>query len=306
MSEFELPRNLVAAAEEYDDPSSARHTCMADLPVIVEELAARWSLAVGGPFQPGGVASWVAPARNAAGDHLVLKVGWRHDEALHEADGLLVWDGNGAVRCFDALLAGETSALLLEACEPGTSLALVLPETEQDAVVAGLLRRLWIDPPLGHLFRTLQSMCDWWADEFEEKYAAASSRESQLDPGLARAGMELFRSLPATAERSVLPCTDLHPENVLAAQREPWLVIDPKPYLGDPTYDPLQHMLNFPDRLVADPVGFTRRMGKLLDLDVERLRQWLFARCVQESVDQPHLRAVAVDIAPDRRRTPSG
>ena len=99
VSEFELPGNLVAAAEEYDDPSSARHAWMADLPLIVEELAERWSLAVGRPFQPGGVASWVAPARNDAGDHLVLKVGWRHDEALHEADGLLVWDGNGAVRC---------------------------------------------------------------------------------------------------------------------------------------------------------------------------------------------------------------
>jgi streptomycin 6-kinase len=297
VSEFELPGNLVAAAEADDDPGSARHLWMADLPLIVEELAARWSLVVGRPFQPGGVASWVAPARNTAGDHLVLKVGWRHDEALHEADGLRVWDGDGAVRCFDALMAGETSALLLEACEPGTNLSRVLP-AEQDAVVAGLLRRLWVDPPVGHPFRTLQSMCDWWADEFEAKYAAAGSRERQLDPGLARAGIELFRSLPATAERSVLLCTDLHPENVLAAQREPWLVIDPKPYLGDPTYDPLQHMLNFPDRLAADAAGFTRRMGELLDLDVARLRQWVFARCVQESIDQPHLGSVIVDLAP--------
>jgi streptomycin 6-kinase len=295
--EFELPGNLVAAAEAGDDPGSARHTWMADLPLIVEELAERWSLVVGRPFQPGGVASWVAPARNDAGDHLVLKVGWRHDEALHEADGLLVWDGNGAVRLFDALMAGETSALLLEACEPGTSLSRVLPAAEQDAVVAGLLRRLWVDPPAGHPFRTLQSMCDWWADEFEEKYVAAS-RGPRLDPGLARAGIELFRSLPATAERSVLLCTDLHPENVLAAQREPWLAIDPKPYLGDPTYDPLQHMLNADDRLVADAAGFTRRMGELLDLDVERLRLWVFARCVQESIDQPHLRSVVVDLAP--------
>ena len=302
MSEFELPRNLVAAAEASDDPGSARHAWMADLPLIVDELAARWSLVLGRPFQPGGVASWVAPARNAAGEHLVLKVGWRHDEALHEADGLLAWNGSGAVRCFDALLAGETSALLLEACEPGTSLSRALPAAEQDAVVAGLLRRLWIDPPVGHPFRTLQSMCDWWADEFEEKYAAARPRGPRLDPGLARAGMELFRGLPATAERSVLLCTDLHPENVLAARREPWLAIDPKPYLGDPTYDPLQHMLNFPDRLVADPVGFTRRMAELLDLEVERLRQWLFARCVQESVDQPHLRTVAVDLARERGR----
>ncbi len=298
MSELELPANLVAAAEEYDDPGWTRHTWIADLPLIIDELARRWSLTVGRPFQPGGVASWVAPARNPAGEHLVLKVGWRHDEALHEADGLRVWNGDGAVRLFDALLAGQTSALLLEACEPGTGLSEVLPAEGQDVVVAGLLRRLWIDPPAGHPFRTLQRMCDWWADEFEARYAAARSREPQLDPGLARAGIELFRSLPGTAERSVLLCTDLHPENVLAAQREPWLVIDPKPYLGDPAYDPLQHMLNFPERLAADASGFTRRMSQLLDLDVERLRQWLFARCVQESVDQPNLRDVAIDLAP--------
>ncbi|MPZ63813.1 MAG: hypothetical protein GEU93_21615, partial [Propionibacteriales bacterium] len=91
---------------------------------------------------------------------------------------------------------------------------------------------------------------------------------------------------------------DLHPENVLAAAREPWLVIDPKPYVGDPAYDPLQHMLNFPDRLGADPLGFVRRMAGLLDLDPDRLRQWTFARCVQESADQPELRAAAVRLAP--------
>ena len=49
-------------------------------------------------------------------------------------------------------------------------------------------------------------------------------------------------------------------------EREPWLAIDPKPYVGDPTYDPLQHMLNFPGRLAADPGGFARRMAELLDL----------------------------------------
>ena len=39
----------------------------------------------------------------------------------------------------------------------------------------------------------------------------------------------------------------------LAAQPEPWLVIDPKPYVGDPAYDLLQHMLNCEDRLAAHP-----------------------------------------------------
>lgn len=299
MSDFELPRNLVRAVEENNDSGSVgRRTWTAALPLIVADLARRWSLVLGRPFQPGGVASWVTPARNAAGANLVLKVGWRHEEAFHEADGLRVWDGDGAVRLLDALVLGETSALLLEACEPGTALSQVLPPREQDAVVAGLLCRLWIEPPPGHPFRTLQSMCDWWADEFEEKYGTAAGGEPQLDPGLARAGIELFRSLPSTAERYVLLCTDLHPENVLAARREPWLVIDPKPYVGDPMYDPLQHMLNFPDRLAADAAGFAQRMAGLLDLDAERLTQWLFARCVQESVDQPDLRSVVKDLAP--------
>jgi streptomycin 6-kinase len=74
-------------------------------------------------------------------------------------------------------------------------------------------------------------MCDEWAGELEQK---AVSGRTTLDPGLAREGIRLFRTLPATAARHVLLCTDLHAGNVLAADREPWLLIDLKPYLGDP------------------------------------------------------------------------
>lgn len=277
-----------------DDP--AWRGWLTGLPRLVDTLARRWSLDVGPPFAPGGTVSWVAPARDRAGAHLVLKIGWPHDEALHEADGLRVWDGSGAVRLVDATTIGATTALLLEACQPGTALSGHGSPAEQDAVVAGLLRRLWIDPPAGHPFRTLASMCHWWADDFEAKYAAAGPAQ-RVDPGLARSGIAAFRSLPDSARCSVLLCTDLHPDNVLAATREPWLVIDPKPYVGDPTYDPLQHMLNFPDRLVADPLGFVRRMACLLDLDRERLREWAFARCVQESIDQPRLHGVVRALA---------
>ena len=81
--------------------------------------------------------------------------------------------------------------------------------------------------------------------------------------------------------------------NVLAAEREPWRVIDPKPYVGDPTYDALQHMLNCDGRLHADPHGLVRRMADLLGLKAERLTLWLFARCVQESAQWPQLAEVA-------------
>jgi streptomycin 6-kinase len=299
VSSFELPRSLVCAADGDDDPDPGQRQWIAGLPSVVGDLACRWSLQVGRPFQPGGSASWVAPARTSAGERVVLKAGWRHDEALHEADGLRAWGGRGTVRLLGSLVTGTTYALLLEACEPGIPLAQARPEREQDAVVAGLLRRLWIEPPAGHQFRPLQDMCDRWASEFEENYGAARARgHDQLDPGLARTGIELFRQLPGTAGRSVLLCTDLHHDNVLAAAREPWLVIDPKPYVGDPAYDPLQHMLNFPGRLAADPVGFADRMAGLLGLDPERVRHWLFARCVQESVSEPHLRTAAIRLAP--------
>lgn len=128
VSDLELPRNLVSAVEEHD-AGSARRAWVAALPLLVDDLARRWSLDLGRPFQPGGSASWVAPARNVAGERLVLKVGWRHDEALHEADGLRAWDGDGVVRLLDALAIDETSALLLEACEPGTALSRMLPPT---------------------------------------------------------------------------------------------------------------------------------------------------------------------------------
>jgi streptomycin 6-kinase len=69
----------------------------------------------------------------------------------------------------------------------------------------------------------------------------------------------------------------------LAARREPWLIIDPKPYVGDPAYDVLQHMLNCEDRLAADPAALAARMAGLAGVDTARVRQWLFARSVQES-----------------------
>jgi streptomycin 6-kinase len=281
----------------YDGAGSPRRVWMAALPEIVAALSRRWSLALGRPYQPGGCASWVAPAVDEAGAQVVLKVGWRHAEAEHEAEGLRAWRGEGTVQLIDALLFEDTSALLLERCQPGTALSDGLPALEQDVVVAGLLRRVWIEPPPAHSFRPLSIMCDRWADEFERKYAASDPR-LRLDPGLARVGIELFRALPRTADRTVLLYTDMHPKNVLAAQREPWLAIDPKPYVGDPTYDALQHMLNHPDRLATDPDRFVRRMAELLDLDPLRLHDWLFARSVQESIDAPNLREVAIALRP--------
>jgi streptomycin 6-kinase len=231
--------------------------------------------------------------RDASDADLVLKLVWPHPEAINEADALRAWNGHGAVRLHDVAAMRGTTALLLERCVPGAPLR-VEPEHEQDVVIATLLRRLWIEPSAAHPFEQLEVMCEQWAESFEQR----TVQGSELESGLAREGIELFRTLPSSATSRVLLCTDLHAGNVLRAEREPWLVIDPKPYVGDPTYDVLQHMLNCPVRLHADPRTFAARMAALLDLDVDRLMLWLFARCVQESPTWPRLADVAREIAP--------
>jgi streptomycin 6-kinase len=295
MRSFSIPRCLAETA--------AREPGLRDwlpgLPAAVAHFAELWSLRVGEPFQPGGQCAWVAPATDQSGADLVLKVGFGFPggEERDEAAGLRTWAGNGAVRLHAASDTRSTRALLIERCRPGTQLGWALPEPGQDEVVAALLRQLWSAAPGDHPFRPLADMCDAWAAEFEADYAAASPAE-QIDPGLARAGSALLRALPHSAEQTALLCTDLHGGNILAARRAAWLVIDPKPYLGDPAYDVVQHMLNCEERLAADPAGLAGRMAGLAGVDAGRVRAWLFARCVCQSVGSPVMQQVAARLAP--------
>jgi streptomycin 6-kinase len=298
MPGFPISRLLARTAERNRGGEDDLDGWLADLPEIITGLAERWSLRLGAPFEPGGQCSWTAPATDPAGRELVLKVAFRFrsGEERDEAAGLRIWSGNATVRLHAVHESRSSTALLLERCVPGTCLGDVLAEPEQDEVVTGLLRRLWAVEYGGFAFRPLKQMCAEWADGFEADYSAAEPGD-RIDPGLARAGIALFLALPGSADREVLLCTDLHAENILAARREPWLVIDPKPYVGDPAYDVLQHMLNC-DRLSADPAALARRMAGLAGLDAGRVTQWLFARCVQESVGSPLMCAAAARLAP--------
>jgi streptomycin 6-kinase len=291
-----IPQLLADAVDADEQRHRGRRPWLAALPQMIGMLASEWELELGEAFEPGGRCAWIAPARRSEGEELVLKVGWRHPEAEHEPDALRLWDGDGAVRCLDTRTFRDTSALLLERCVPGVALKRSVPEPEQDVVVARLAHRLWEHHvPDDHPFASLQAMCDDWADGFELELSADSRG---LDSAITSDGISLMRQLPRSAERGVLLCTDLHAENVLSSRREPWLVIDPKPFIGDPAYEPIQHMLNCASRLAADPVGLAQRMASLLEVDPERVRLWLFARCVYESLHDVTMREVAHQLAP--------
>jgi streptomycin 6-kinase len=268
-----FPRRLAASCRKTPE----RAAWLERLPDALRHLERRWSLTLGAPFENEEVScAWVAPVARADGTSAVLKLGMPHMEGEHELHGLRFWDGDPTVRLLAA--DDELGAMLLERCEPGTMLR-ELPESEQDLVVARLLRRLWRSPSAPHPFRPLSAMTEYWSE------ATLADVERWSDPGLVRLGLSLFEELPRTAPTEVLLATDLHAGNVLRAEREPWLVIDPKPFVGEPAYDATQHLFNCDARLRSDPDGTIRGFADLLGVDRERVRLWTFARAAAEPRD---------------------
>jgi streptomycin 6-kinase len=266
---IEIPARLRATC----GGSPARKAWLRRVPATVRMLQRRWSLDIGAPFGVEASCAWVAPATRTDGTQVVLKLGMPHMEAEHEIDALRFWAGEPTVVLIDSDV--EDNAMLLEACVPGTSLRM-LPESEQDVVIADLLRRLWRRPVAPHPFVPLSVMTAHWGN------AARSDAERWPDAGLAREGLRLFADLSVSAPDDVLLATDLHAGNVLAAQRAPWLVIDPKPFVGDRAYDATQHLFNGLPRVTLDLI---RRFAGLLGVEHERVRLWMFARLVAEPRD---------------------
>src|SRR4051794_8355262 len=138
-----------------------------------------------------------------------------HREARHEADALVFWGGEGAVR----LVEQDAATLTLERCVPGRQLWSVAREDDWLPIAAGVLRRLWREPPRDGGFADLEDEVEHWA------------RSPRIAPLL-----DLARSLAASQDARVLCHQDLHGGNVLQHGDE-WIAIDPKPVVGEREFD---------------------------------------------------------------------
>lgn len=273
-----LPPELRRGLKGFGDEGRA---WVEELPGRIDRLRRRFDLDLGPPFEPGGVTSWVAPA----GPDAVLKVVVPHREAEHEAAALREWGGSGAVRLLDEDPAEH--ALLLERCRPGTALREAgRPDDEVLDTAAATAARLWRPVPADAPYERLADVMAEWAELVEER---AEQHVVPLDHDLVGEGAALLRRLPTTADRDVLLHGDLHPANVLAAEREPWLAIDPKPVRGDPAFDLPPLVLQTGELLAAaDPVAeLARRLDRVAaatGVDADRIRAWGLARSVEVAV----------------------
>jgi streptomycin 6-kinase len=219
----------------------------------------------------------VAPA----GDDAVLKIQKPHRESEHEADALALWDGNGAVRLLRH--DPEAHALLIERCIPGRPLAEAGADTALDVFV-DLLPRLW--KPAGPPFRPLADEAAWWLEYMEGTWERVGR---PYERRLLDAALGALRELSPTQGEQVLLSQDLHGENVLSAQREPWLVIDPKPLAGEREFALAPIVRSFElGHSKRDVLYRLDRLSSELGLDRERARGWTIGQTIAWSSDSDY------------------
>lgn len=209
---------------------------LAELPTRIATLERAWRLDWLAELETNGACAVIGLVRRHDGRDAILKLGFPHEEARHEASALRAWGGDGAARLL--AVSDDGFALLLERCVPGESLW-SLNVDAGNAVICDLARRLWrpvgADAPFTRLDAAVAA---WCAQAPDERCAAGYA------PEVVKAALQLGGSLCADAPAAVLLHGDLHPGNILSAERVPWLAIDPKPLVGDPAFDWAQLLAN--------------------------------------------------------------
>ncbi|MFD0408175.1 aminoglycoside phosphotransferase family protein [Kitasatospora sp. NPDC127116] len=256
---------------------------IAELPGLAAELLDRWNCVPDGAATHGGV-GLILPVRRAAGRAAVLKVSFPHPGNVHEPDAFAVWAGRGAVRLYER--DDERFAMLLERAGP-TTLAEVRDGDEVLTAAGRLSRRLAVPAPPG-LPRLSER-----AEEWEARLRIdAASLPHDLSARAVDAVLATVRDL-ARVQPEVLVHGDLHPRNILRAEREPWLAVDPKGCAGDRAHDAgtliTVHALTLVDATsLLNATDVRRAVLHALDvfseaagLDRERTRRWAQLHAVQ-------------------------
>jgi streptomycin 6-kinase len=251
-----------------------------NLPSLIAQLGERWSLQVGPAF-PSIRINYVAPARRADGTPAILKISRFVGENLNELAALRLWNGDGAVRLLDA--DPERGALLIERLEPGTMLTDVSDQDDAaaTAIAARLLGRLWRPVPPNSGLRSLAR----WFDAYDRNREAIRGGSRGFPAPVFERADALLRELLASTDQVAVLHGDFHHFNILRAQREPWLAIDPKGLAGDHHFDVCQFFRNPYGREIPPAVN-RRRLAIFcaeLGLNQVRARNWCFVHAVLDA-----------------------
>lgn len=282
-----LPDEVEATIREVFEERGERW--LADLPDVVSRRCLDWGLELIGRSFGGGTHSFVAPVRCGDGTVAVLKVPVVDEENAGEAAGLHCYQGDGAVGLYG--IDPDSGAMLLEWARPGTPLV-VQPPTPLEGLPENMdrvrlacalyrrLRRPAVDIPVGYppLPLVADVVADW------VRRLSDSTLTERLSPELIAQARHWCAELAEPDGPPVIVNRDTHLGNIIAAEREPWLLIDPKAYLGEAAFDAgfliLKQVETHPD-----PARARRQVAataEWLEVDRERARGWAFMRALEE------------------------
>jgi len=248
------------------------------LPTLIAECEARWTLRVGAPFLLSY--NYVAPATRADGTEIVLKLGVPNAEMRSEIEALRIYNGRGIAQMFYG--NSDEGILLLERLRPGTMLSELEDDEAATAIAANVMRQLWQPAPAEHQFPTIAK----WARGLDRLRAEFEGGSGPFPAKLVEQAEVLFAELIASMGEPVLLHGDLHHFNILTAEREPWLAIDPKGIVGEPAYEVGALLRNPNQEIATNPKILARRIDQLsaeLTIDRARIIGWGLAQAVLSS-----------------------
>jgi streptomycin 6-kinase len=250
-----------------------------------DECAELWVLELGHWFAGSNV-SVVFPAVREDGELAALKINFPEGESEHEADALAHWAGEGAARLLEH--DRERRALLVERCEPGTTLWELPDEQEANRIAIGVFQRIWRAPPPGHPFGLLATEAARWAEELPRRWIGLGK---PFERELLDRAVTALRELGPNQGEPVVLHQDFHGGNVLLSGRG-WLAIDPKPLVGEREFDLASLLRDRREELMRDP-GAARRIRRRLDqlsselaLDRDRMKGWAVAHALAWGVEE--------------------
>ncbi|MFF4240123.1 aminoglycoside phosphotransferase family protein [Actinomadura geliboluensis] len=271
-----------AFAASYGAHGAEERAWVAELPRLGGEFLERWDLRLDGP-SAYGMASLVLPVVRSDGTPAALKLQQLRDETAGTAVGLRAWNGDGVVRLLDHDDASATQ--LLERLDAARPLSTVADDGAAVQILAELMARLTSVPaPKG--LRRLSDVASEMLDQVPRAVPLLSDPdERRLVRTCAGAVAELVGE---SGDR--LLHWDLHYDNVLAGEREPWLAIDPEPLAGDPGFELLPALDNRWDEVEATgnvARAVLRRfdlLTEVLELDRRRATGWTLGRVLQNAL----------------------
>jgi streptomycin 6-kinase len=247
------------------------------LPQIVGEIERNRGLKIGAPFANLSY-HFVAPCTLADKSAAVVKIGFpgEAENIRNERKMLEYLDGRAVNRLLD--FDENRFAFLLEKLIPGENLKTVCAESREKAVAIAIetMRAFWQKPPENYDFPRL-------ADWFE---GLKSAEKTPFDSKYISKALGFFERLNSSPVPERLLHGDFHHENILSAERAPFLAIDPKGIVGHAAYDIGVFLLNHAKWLKKEPnlpeklKIAIEQFGQTFEIEPRDLRRWVFAHSV--------------------------